>query len=166
MRMRTLELTVGAFMLAGVLALVFLALRVSGLSAESGEDTYRIKAKFENIGGLTVRAKVTMAGVVIGRVSNIYLDREDFVGVVEMDVYKSVNNLSTDSSASILTAGVLGEKYIGITVGAEEENLKEGDEIVDTQSAMVLEDLVAKFVVGKVSEGGTAEDAPKDDDSE
>ena len=166
MRMRTLELTVGAFMLAGVLALVFLALRVSGLSAESGEDTYRIKAKFENIGGLTVRAKVTMAGVVIGRVSNIYLDREDFVGVVEMDVYKSVNNLSTDSSASILTAGVLGEKYMGITVGAEEENLKEGDEIVDTQSAMVLEDLVAKFVVGKVSEGGTAEDAPKDDDSE
>ena len=166
MRMRTLELTVGAFMLAGVLALVFLALRVSGLSAESGEDTYRIKAKFENIGGLTVRAKVTMAGVVIGRVSNIYLDREDFVGVVEMDVYKSVNNLSTDSSASILTAGVLGEKYIGITVGAEEENLKEGDEIVDTQSAMVLEDLVAKFVVGKVSEGGTAEDAPKEDDSE
>lgn len=166
MRMRTLELTVGAFMLAGVLALVFLALRVSGLSAESGEDTYRIKAKFENIGGLTVRAKVTMAGVVIGRVANIYLDREDFVGVVEMDVYKSVNNLSTDSSASILTAGVLGEKYIGITVGAEEDSLKEGDEIVDTQSAMVLEDLVAKFVVGKVSEGGSAEDAPKDDASE
>ncbi|MEZ5507834.1 MAG: outer membrane lipid asymmetry maintenance protein MlaD [Gammaproteobacteria bacterium] len=157
MRMRTLELTVGAFMLAGVLALVFLALRVSGLSMESGEETYRIKAKFENIGGLTARAKVTMAGVVIGRVSNIYLDHDDFVGVVEMDIYKSVNNLSVDSSASILTAGVLGEKYIGLMVGAEDDNLKEGDEIVNTQSALVLEDLIAKFVVGKVSEGDSGE---------
>jgi phospholipid/cholesterol/gamma-HCH transport system substrate-binding protein len=155
--MRTLELTVGAFMLAGVLALVFLALRVSGLSMESGEETYRIKAKFENIGGLTARAKVTMAGVVIGRVSNIYLDHDDFVGVVEMDIYKSVNNLSVDSSASILTAGVLGEKYIGLMVGAEDDNLKEGDEIVNTQSALVLEDLIAKFVVGKVSEGDSGE---------
>lgn len=157
MRMRTLELTVGAFMLAGILALVFLALRVSGLSMESSEETYRIKAKFENIGGLTPRAKVTMAGVVIGRVSNIYLDHDDFVGVVEMDIYKSVNNLSVDSSASILTAGVLGEKYIGLMVGAEDDNLKEGDEIVNTQSALVLEDLIAKFVVGKVSEGDSGE---------
>ncbi len=157
MRTRTLELTVGAFMLAGVLALIFLALQVSGLSADSGEETYRVKAKFENIGGLTPRAKVTMAGVVIGRVSRIYLDHEDFVGVVEMDIYKSVNNLSTDTSASILTAGVLGEKYIGLSVGAEEEFLKEGSEIVDTQSALVLEDLIAKFVVGKVNEGGTSE---------
>ena len=157
MRTRTLELTVGAFMLAGVLALVFLALQVSGLSANNSEETYRVKAKFENIGGLTPRAKVTMAGVVIGRVSTIYLDHEDFVGVVEMDIYKSVNNLSTDTSASILTAGVLGEKYIGLSVGAEEEFLKEGSEIVDTQSALVLEDLIAKFVVGKVNEGGTSE---------
>ena len=154
MRMRTLELTVGVFMLAGVLALIFLALRVSGLSQESSEDTYRLKAKFENIGGLTVRAKVTMAGVVIGRVSNIYLDHDDFVGVVEMDIYKSVNNLSKDTSARILTAGVLGEKYIGLTVGAEDEVLKDGDEISDTQSAMVLEDLISKFVVGKVNDGG------------
>jgi len=155
--MRTLELTVGAFMLAGILALVFLALRVSGLSMESSEETYRIKAKFENIGGLTPRAKVTMAGVVIGRVSNIYLDHDDFVGVVEMDIYKSVNNLSVDSSASILTAGVLGEKYIGLMVGAEDDNLQDGDEIVNTQSALVLEDLIAKFVVGKVSEGDSGE---------
>lgn len=157
MRMRTLELTVGVFMLAGILALVFLALRVSGLSMESSEETYRIKAKFENIGGLTPRAKVTMAGVVIGRVSNIYLDHDDFVGVVEMDIYKSVDNLSVDSSAAILTAGVLGEKYIGLMVGAEDETLKDGDEIVNTQSALVLEDLIAKFVVGRVSEGDSGE---------
>lgn len=157
MRMRTLELTVGGFMLAGILALVFLALRVSGLSMESSEETYRIKAKFENIGGLTSRAKVTMAGVVIGRVSNIYLDHEDFVGVVEMDIYKSVSNLSIDTSAAILTAGVLGEKYIGLIVGAEEDVLADGGEIYNTQSALVLEDLIAKFVVGRVSEGGEGE---------
>jgi len=155
--MRTLELTVGAFMLAGILALVFLALRVSGLSMESAEETYRIKAKFENIGGLTPRAKVTMAGVVIGRVSNIYLDHDDFVGVVEMDIYKSVSNLSIDTSAAILTAGVLGEKYIGLIVGAEDDVLADGGEIYNTQSALVLEDLIAKFVVGKVSEGGEGE---------
>ena len=157
MRTRTLELTVGIFILGGVLALVFLALQVSGLSMNSHEETYRLKAKFENIGGLTARAKVTMAGVVIGRVSRIYLDHKDYVGVVEMDIYKSVDNLSTDTSATILTAGVLGEKYIGLTVGADDEYLKEGDEIVDTQSAMVLEDLIAKFLVGKVNEGGSGE---------
>ncbi|RLU00841.1 MAG: MCE family protein, partial [Ketobacter sp.] len=99
MRGRTLELAVGGFMLIGLLAIIFLALRVSGLSMNSSEETYRVVAKFENIGGLTVRAKVTMAGVTIGRVSNIYLDKEDFVGVVEMDIYKQFNNLSSDASA-------------------------------------------------------------------
>ena len=154
MRTRTLELTVGLFMLAGVLALIFLALRVSGLSQDSGEDTYRLTAKFDNIGGLTVRAKVTMAGVVIGRVSRIYLDHKDFVAVVDMDIYKSVNNLSTDTSARILTAGVLGEKYIGLSEGADDKVLKNGDEIYNTQSAMVLEDLISKFLVNKVSGSG------------
>lgn len=152
MRVRTLELSVGAFMLAGFAALVFLAIQVSGLTTDSAEDTYRVTAKFENIGGLTARAKVTMAGVVIGKVSNIYLDKEDYVAVVEMDIYKHVDNLSTDSTASILTAGVLGEKYIGILVGAESEFLQDGDQIFDTQSALVLEDLVAKFFFNKVSE--------------
>ena len=152
MRVRTLELSVGAFMLAGFAALVFLAIQVSGLTMDSAEDTYRVSAKFENIGGLTVRAKVTMAGVVIGKVSNIYLDKEDYVAVVEMDIYKHVDNLSIDSTASILTAGILGEKYIGIMVGAEAEYLQNGDQIWDTQSALVLEDLVAKFLFNKVSE--------------
>jgi phospholipid/cholesterol/gamma-HCH transport system substrate-binding protein len=152
MRVRTLELAVGGFLLIGMLAIVFLAIRVSGLSANSAEDTYRVFAKFENIGGLTVRAKVTMAGVTIGRVTNIYLDKEDFVGVVEMEVYNTVSNLSSDTSASILTAGVLGEKYIGLTQGAELENLADGSEIYNTQSALVLEDLIAKFLVGRVSD--------------
>lgn len=152
MRVRTIELTVGSFMLAGFAALVFLAIKVSGLSADSAEDTYRLTATFENIGGLTDRAKVTMAGVIIGRVSDIYLDKKNYVAVVEMDIYQHVDNLSIDSTASILTAGVLGEKYIGIMVGAEEEYLADGGEIFDTQSALVLEDLIAKFLVDRVSE--------------
>lgn len=154
MRMRTLELSVGGFMLVGLLALIFLALRVSGLSVNGNEESYKVFAKFENIGGLTVRAKVTMAGVNIGRVTNIYLDEEDYVGVVEMEINSSLNNLSSDTSAAILTAGVLGEKYIGLTVGAELDNLENGSEIYDTQSALVLEDLIAKFLVGRVSDDG------------
>ncbi len=151
MRIRTVELAVGGFMVLAVLAVLFLALRVSGLSGTQTEETYRISAKFENIGGLTVRAKVTMAGVLIGRVTNIYLDKDDYVGVVEMEIFKQFDNLSTDTSAAILTAGILGEKYIGLTVGAELDNLVAGSEIYNTQSALVLEDLIAKFLVGRVS---------------
>ena len=152
MRIRTLEISVGAFMVAGFAALIFLALKVSGLTLQAAEESYEVSARFENIGGLTIRAKVTMAGVVIGRVSNIYLDKEDFVGVVEMEIYNQFNNLSIDSTASILTAGVLGEKYIGIVVGAEDEFLADGDEIEDTQSALVLEDLISKFLFNKTQE--------------
>lgn len=152
MRMRNLEIMVGAFMVAGFAALVFLALRVSGLSMDAAEQTYQLKARFENIGGLTVRAKVTMAGVIIGRVSDIYLDKKDFTGVVVMDIYKDVDNISSDATASILTAGVLGEKYIGVVVGAEEENMKAGDEFQTTNSALVLEDLIGKFLFNKVTE--------------
>lgn len=152
MRMRNLEILVGAFMVAGFAALVFLALRVSGLSMDSAEQTYQLKGRFENIGGLTVRAKVTMAGVIIGRVSDIYLDKKDFTGVVVMDIYKDVSNISSDATASILTAGVLGEKYIGVVMGAEEDNLKNGDEFQSTNSALVLEDLIGKFLFNKVTE--------------
>lgn len=152
MRMRNLEILVGAFMVAGFAALVFLAIRVSGLSLDTAEQTYQLKARFENIGGLTVRAKVTMAGVVIGRVSDIYLDKKDFTGVVVMDVYKDVDNISTDATASILTAGVLGEKYIGVIMGAEEDSMKSGDEFQSTNSALVLEDLIGKFLFNKVTE--------------
>ena len=139
-------------MVAGFAALIFLALKVSGLTLDAAEESYEVSARFENIGGLTIRAKVTMAGVVIGRVSNIYLDKEDFVGVVEMEIYNQFDNLSIDSTASILTAGVLGEKYIGIVVGAEDDNLTDGDEIEDTQSALVLEDLISKFLFNKTQE--------------
>ena len=127
MRMRYIELAVGAFMIMGVIALVLMALRVSGLSMQSTGDTYTLKAHFENLGGLKERAKVSMAGVNIGQVTKIYLDAERYSAVVEMEINKSMSTLSTDSSAAILTSGLLGEKYIGLTVGAEMEYLKQGD---------------------------------------
>jgi len=151
MQTRTLETGVGLFILAGVLALLLLALRVSGLTLSTNGDTYTLYAYFNNIGGLTVRSKVAMAGVAIGRVTAIDLDHNSYTGRVTMQLEKSVNNLPTDSTAAILTSGLLGEKYIGISVGGEEELLKEGDAIQDTQSALVLEDLIGKFLMNTVN---------------
>ncbi|MFY0677643.1 MAG: outer membrane lipid asymmetry maintenance protein MlaD [Neptuniibacter sp.] len=152
MRMRIMEISVGAFILAGIMALVGLALNVSGLSMSSSDDTYTVYARFENIGGLTARSKVTMSGVLIGHVTNIDLDKDQLVARVEMEIFNDVDFLSIDSSASILTAGLLGEKYIGVSVGFEEENMQAGDYFEDTQSALVLEDLVGKFLFNEVSE--------------
>ncbi|WP_017937179.1 outer membrane lipid asymmetry maintenance protein MlaD [Zestomonas thermotolerans] len=151
MRIRTLEIGVGLFLLAGVLALLLLALRVSGLTVDASKDTYKLYAHFDNIAGLTVRAKVTMAGVTIGKVTAIDLDRDTYTGRVTMEIDSSVNNLPSDSTASILTAGLLGEKYIGISVGGEDEVLKDGSTIHDTQSALVLEDLIGKFLMNSVN---------------
>lgn len=151
MKIKTLELTVGAFMLVGCLALGFLALKVSGISTQTTQNDYRLHAHFDNVGGLTVRAKVTVAGVVIGRVADIHLDKQKFSAVVEMDIFNSADNLSRDSTAAILTSGLLGEKYIGISVGADEEKLKAGDWIDDTQPALVLEELIGKFLFNKLN---------------
>ncbi|WP_415888923.1 outer membrane lipid asymmetry maintenance protein MlaD [Neptuniibacter sp. SY11_33] len=152
MRMRVLEISVGAFVLAGILALVGLALNVSGLSMSTIDNTYTVYARFENIGGLTPRAKVTMSGVTIGKVTNIELDTEQLVAKVSMEINGDVDFLSIDSSAAILTAGLLGEQYIGVTVGAEEEYLSDGGLIEDTQSALVLEELIGKFLFNEASE--------------
>ncbi|MFZ5757862.1 MAG: outer membrane lipid asymmetry maintenance protein MlaD [Pseudomonadota bacterium] len=152
MKTRTLELSVGAFLVAGFLAFAFLAIKVSGLSFSAPADSYRVYAKFENVSGLTVRAKVTMGGVLIGRVTAIRLDPEDYSALVEMAIDGPVSKLSTDSSAAILTAGLLGEKYIGITTGADETFLKEGDTIRDTQSSLVLENLIGKFLSNKLDQ--------------
>ena len=151
MRTRTLELTVGLFILAGVLALVVLALRVSGLSSVTSGDTYRVYAHFDNVAGLTPRAKVTMAGVTIGQVTNIQFDKNRYTGLVEMAIYSDVDTLPADSTASIVTAGLLGEKYVGISVGGEDDLLADGDEILDTQSALVLEELIGRFLLNTVS---------------
>ncbi|WP_415898910.1 outer membrane lipid asymmetry maintenance protein MlaD [Neptuniibacter sp. QD48_11] len=152
MRMRVLEISVGAFVLAGILALVGLALNVSGLSMSTSDNTYTVYARFENIGGLTPRAKVTMSGVTIGKVTSIELDTEQLVAKVSMEINGDVDFLSIDSSAAILTAGLLGEQYIGVTVGAEEEYLSDGGFIEDTQSALVLEELIGKFLFNEASE--------------
>ncbi|MGY8869992.1 MAG: outer membrane lipid asymmetry maintenance protein MlaD [Pseudomonadales bacterium] len=151
MRMRWIEIMVGFFMVLGVLALLGLALNVSGLKLSAQQDDYTIYARFENIGGLTSRAKVTLSGVQIGEVKSIKIDTQRLVALVTMDIYADIDYLSIDSSAKILTAGLLGEQYIGISVGFEEDNLKDGDYIDDTQSALVLEDLIGKFLFNKVN---------------
>ena len=150
MRIRSLEMGVGLFLLAGLLALLLLSLRVSGLSVGNA-DTYKVYAYFDNIAGLTVRSKVTMAGVTIGKVTAIDLDRDSFTGRVTMEIQRDVDMLPVDSTASILTAGLLGEKYIGISVGGDEQALGDGDTISDTQSSLVLEDLIGKFLLNSVN---------------
>lgn len=150
MRMRSVELMVGGFMVMGIVALVLMAFRVSGLTMQASGETYTLKARFENLGGLTERAKVSMSGVTIGKVTKIYLDPEWYMAVVEMEIDKNtMTTLSKDTNAAILTAGLLGEKYIGLSVGAEEEFLEDGDWITETQSAIVLEELIGRFFLNK-----------------
>jgi len=147
MRVRTLEISVGAFMMTGIIALVFLAIQVSGFNIhENKRDTYKLFAHFDNASGLAVRAQITIAGVVIGRVASIKLDPKNNRANVEMAIEKNVDFITSDSIAAIQTAGVLGEKYISISVGGSADVLNDGNEIVDTQSSLVLEDLISKVL--------------------
>jgi len=148
----TLDLWVGFFVAAGLGALLFLALRVGNLSAVSTANTYTLTAKFDNIGGLKVRAPVKSSGVVVGRVEKIQFDTQDYVAVVTIkidDHYK----FPRDTFATILTSGLLGEQYIGFEVGGDPEMLKAGDFIKKTQSAVVLEKLIGQFLFNKAAEG-------------
>ena len=151
MRNKQTELLVGMFIVFGFLALAYLAIQVSGLAFTDKKDVYQIKARFDDIGGLSERAKVTVAGVIIGSVKRIEFDKKLYMGVVTMDINSDVDNLPIDSSVAILTSGLLGEKYLGITVGAEEENLTQDGEIFDTQSALVLENLIGQFLFNSAS---------------
>jgi phospholipid/cholesterol/gamma-HCH transport system substrate-binding protein len=146
---KTVELVVGLFMLAGMVALLFLALQVSGLSLDSQKDSYRVYAMFDDLGGLSVRGKVSMAGVTIGRVSSVTLEKETYSALVEMEIYSEVDGLTADSVASIETSGLLGDKYVAIRIGGDEEILKDGDTIFDTQSALNLEKLIGAFASGQ-----------------
>ncbi|MBF8223044.1 outer membrane lipid asymmetry maintenance protein MlaD [Halomonas sp. 328] len=151
-RSKTMELGVGLFMLAGILGLVFLGLRVSGLSLSAPSDTFTVQANFANIGGLKPRARVTMAGVNVGRVSAIELDTDWYDARVTMELNADLEGrLSRDTTAAILTAGLLGEQYIGLSVGGDPETLSDGDTLTDTQSALVLEELIQQFVSNMVS---------------
>lgn len=154
MQKRSLELWVGLFVAAGLLALGILAFKVGNLSSAEVADAYKIEAYFDNIGGLKVRAPVNLAGVRIGRVADIYVDKATFRAVVVMDVSGRYDNLPTDTTAMIQTSGVLGEQYVALEPGGDETFLKEGDRIILTQSALVLENLIGQFLFSKADEGG------------
>lgn len=152
-RSKTMELGVGLFMLAGILGLVFLGLRVSGMTLNAPGDTFRLEANFANIGSLKPRARVTMAGVTVGRVVDIELDTEWYDAQVMMEIDSELEGeLSRDTTAAILTSGLLGEQYVGLSVGGDPEMLADGDTIRDTQSAVVLEELIQQFVSNMVSD--------------
>ena len=158
-RRALLETWVGVFVAAGLAALAMLAFRVGDISEAGVSDPYRINARFDNIGGLTTRAAVTMAGVRVGRVESIGFDSERYQAVVTMQIDGRYDRIPTDTSAAILTSGLLGEQYIGLEPGGAEEYLSDGDLLQFTQSALVLEKLIAQFLFS-LSENDQPADAP------
>lgn len=147
-----MDLWVGFFVLIGFAALLFLALRVGNVSSANFAETYQLTAKFDNIGGLKVRGPVKSAGVVVGRVTEIAFDSQSYEAVVTMTI-DSRYRFPKDTFASILTAGLLGEQYIGLDAGGDEKMLKSGDTFAKTQSAVVLEKLISQFMFSKASDG-------------
>ena len=154
MNKKSIEIFVGLFVALGALGLLFLALKAANLGSFSGGgDTYTLTAKFDNIGGLKARAPVRSAGVTVGRVKSITLDAVTYQGLVTLDVNDGIV-FPRDTSAKILTAGLLGDQYIGLEAGGDVENLKGGDVITRTQSAVVLENLIGQFLFSKAADGG------------
>ena len=156
MSRKELDLWVGVFVAIGISGLLFLSMKVANLSSFSAPETYQIRAKFDNIGGLKPRAPVKAAGVVVGRVSDVRFDNETFEAAVTLMV-DSRFQFPRDTSAKILTSGLLGEQYIGLSAGGDTVNLKTGDTLKITQSAVVLENLISQFLYSKAAEGGTAD---------
>ncbi|MDP6189580.1 MAG: outer membrane lipid asymmetry maintenance protein MlaD [Gammaproteobacteria bacterium] len=142
-----LEVSVGGLLVAGVVALLALALQVSGSHFSGTANQYRVSALFDNAAGLSPRARVTLAGVTVGEVTAVTIDKQTLMARVDMAIDSKVDYLSMDTSASILTAGLLGEMYIGLSIGADEETLADGDIIEDTQSALVIEELVGQVLL-------------------
>jgi phospholipid/cholesterol/gamma-HCH transport system substrate-binding protein len=152
MQKKSLDALVGLFVLLGAAALLFLALKAGNLSSLSFEKTYEITTRFDNIGGLKAKAAVKSAGVVVGRVSAIKFDDKSFQATVVIQMEERYR-FPKDSSAKILTAGLLGEQYIGIEPGGDINNLVTGDRIKLSQSAIVLENLISQFLFSKAAEG-------------
>ena len=152
MSRKLLDLWVGFFVILGFAGLLFLALRVGNVSSANFAETYRLTAKFDNIGGLKVRGPVKSAGVVVGRVSEIRLDPGSYEAQVTLTI-DSRYRFPKDTFASILTAGLLGEQYIGLDAGGDERMLKDGEVVAKTQSAVVLEKLIGQFMFNKAAEG-------------
>jgi phospholipid/cholesterol/gamma-HCH transport system substrate-binding protein len=151
MNRATLDLWVGIFVTIGLCSLLFLALKVGNLASNNVGETYRLEAKFDNIGGLKVRGAVKSAGVVVGRVTQIHLDPEAFVAVVSIHIDNRYK-FPRDTFATINTSGLLGEQYVGLEVGGDTQMLKDGDLVKKTQSAVVLEKLISQFMFNKASE--------------
>ncbi len=158
MKKTALDFWVGLFVVVGFLALLFLSLKVGNMSSVSFQSTYTVKMKFDNIGGLKPRAAVKSAGVVVGRVESIGFDTNTYQAVVTAELY-SKYAFPKDSSAKILTSGLLGEQYLGLEPGGDTQMLKAGDTITMTQSAIVLENLISQFLYSKAADAGGAKPA-------
>lgn len=158
---RSIETLVGFFVLLGMLGLVFLALKAANLGQVGGGDAYSVMARFDNIGGLKARAPVRSAGVTVGRVTSITLDAKTFQGVVTMDIERGFQ-FPKDSAAKILTSGLLGDQYVGLEPGGDDKNLAPGDTVAQTQSAVVLENLIGQFITSRAdAPAGAASGATK-----
>jgi phospholipid/cholesterol/gamma-HCH transport system substrate-binding protein len=158
MKRSTIDVWVGAFVAAGFAALLFLALKVGNLASFSTSQVYQVQAKFANIGGLKVRAPIKSAGVVVGRVSDIRFDNESYEALVTFNI-DAHYQFPRDTSAKILTSGLLGEQYVGLEAGGDSAMLKSGDQLRLTQSAVVLENLISQFLFNKAAEGNGGKDA-------
>lgn len=152
MQRKSLDLWIGLFVLLGAAALLFLALKAGNASSLSFQPTYSVVTRFDNIGGLKPRAPVKSAGVVVGRVGEISFDDQTFQASVTLNI-ENRYQFPKDSSAKILTSGLLGEQFIGLEAGGDPDNLASGDRITMTQSAMVLENLISQFLFSKAAEG-------------
>jgi len=146
---KTQDTLVGFFVASGIAALFYMALQVSNLGSYTSDDSYTVFAHFQNSGGLKVKSPVNVAGVRIGRVSAIRLDRDSHESIVEMRIESQYNNLPSDSGVSIYTAGLLGEQYISLDPGSSDEYLKDKSTIDITSSAIVLEEMIGKFMLNK-----------------
>lgn len=151
---RTIEILVGLFVAAGLAALFVLAMRVSNITAFRDTGGYTVVGLFQNIGGLKEKAPVNMAGVQVGRVSSIELDPETFEARVELTISQRFDNLPADTSAAVRTSGLLGEQYIGLQPGGMPTTLQDGDELMLTQSALILEDIIGQFLYDRASGDG------------
>ena len=148
------ETLVGVFVVLGMAGLVFLSLQAANLASFGSRDSYVVTARFDNIGGLKARAPVRSAGVTVGRVTEIRLDPTTYQGVVTLEIDREVK-FPKDSSARILTSGLLGDQYIGLEPGPSEENMADGGNITQTQSAVVLESLISQFLFNRASDAGS-----------
>ena len=157
MKKNSLDFWVGLFVVTGFIALLFLALKAGNMSSFSFSKTYSITARFDNIGGLKPRAPVKSAGVVVGRVAAINFDDKTYQATVTLNLDEGFR-FPKDSSAKILTSGLLGEQYIGLEAGGDEQPLAQGGKIIQTQSAIVLENLISQFLYNKAADAGKEKD--------